>query len=185
MSIINQKILPAIKHMKEFENLMDSPYEFIVLLDSHIAQLKGIVHFAKQYNKKILIHADLVHGLASDEYGAEFLCQEIKPAGILSTRTGVILTAKKKGLIAIQRLFLLDSHALEKHYSILEKNKPDYIEVLPGVMPHIIKEVYQKTNIPIFAGGFIRTIEDVENAIAAGAKAITTTRKEIWEHFTK
>jgi glycerol uptake operon antiterminator len=43
----------------------------------------------------------------------------------------------------------------------VERTRPDYIEVLPGVMPHIIKEVYEKTKIPIFAGGLIRSEEDV------------------------
>lgn len=180
MQQLNQRILPSIKNMKEFEYLMDSHYEYIVLLDSHIAQLKGIIQFAKRHRKKILVHADLVQGLANDEYGAEFLCQEIKPEGILSTRSGVILTAKKKGVLAIQRLFLLDSHALDMSFSLIEKNQPDYIEVLPGVIPHIINEVHERTDIPIFAGGLIRSKNEIEAALQSGATAITTSRKELW-----
>jgi glycerol uptake operon antiterminator len=46
----------------------------------------------------------------------------------------VILKAKQKGVIAIHRMFLIDSHALERSYRLVEKTKPDYIEVLPGTM---------------------------------------------------
>lgn len=74
--------------------------------------------------------------------------------------------------------------ALEMSYSLLERTKPDFIEVLPGVMPDIIKEVHEKTGIPIFAGGLIRSVEDVENALLAGATTVTTSRKELWEHYS-
>ncbi|WP_257348519.1 glycerol-3-phosphate responsive antiterminator [Pseudalkalibacillus decolorationis] len=180
---IQHKILPAVRNMKDFEKLLESPYEYLVLLDSHISQLKSIVQLANRHNKKMLVHADLIHGLKNDEYAAEFLCQEIKVAGLISTRANVILTAKKKGILAIQRLFLLDSSALNKSYVLLERTKPDYIEVLPGVMPNIISEVHNHTGIPIFAGGLIRTIEDVENALTAGATAVTTSRTELWDYY--
>lgn len=180
MDFNRQKILPAARNLKEIEEMIDSDYLYIVLLNSHIGQLKSLVQLAKSKGKKLLLHADLVQGLRNDEYAAQFLCQEIKPAGLISTRKNVILTAKKHGLISIQRLFLLDSIALESSYKLLETTKPDFIEVLPGVMPHIIKEVFEKTGIPIVAGGLIRDRHEVEDALKAGALAVTTSRKELW-----
>ncbi|WP_349409833.1 glycerol-3-phosphate responsive antiterminator [Pseudalkalibacillus sp. SCS-8] len=182
---IDQKILPAVRNMKDFEKLLESPYEYLVLLDSHVSQLKSIVQIATRHNKKVLIHVDLIQGLSNDEYAAEFLCQDIKAAGLISTRTSVIQTAKKKGVLAIQRLFLLDSSALNKSYALLKKTMPDYIEVLPGLMPDIIQEVHEETKIQILAGGLIRTVEDVDSALKAGAKAVTTSRTELWKHYVK
>lgn len=183
MTFQEQKILPAVRNMKDLETLVKSDYKYIVLLDSHIGRLNGIVKYARSVGKKVFLHADLVHGLKSDEYAAEFLCQEVKPDGLISTRTSVIQTAKKKGIIGIQRLFLLDSIALETSYKMIEKANPDFIEVLPGIMPNIITEIKEKTKIPIFAGGLIRTMDDVNLALGAGATAVTTSRKELWENF--
>ncbi|MCM3785486.1 glycerol-3-phosphate responsive antiterminator [Neobacillus mesonae] len=183
MAFHSLPILPAVKSIKELERVLKSPYMYIVLLDSHVAQLKHIVRLAEQHGKKILLHADMINGLKNDEYAAEFLSQEIRPAGLISTRAGVIRVAKQKGLIAIQRVFLLDTIALEKSYLLIEKTQPDYIEVLPGIMPHIIKEVSQRTGIPILAGGLIRTVEDVENAIQAGATFVTTSNRELIAHY--
>lgn len=177
----NQKILPAAKNIKQFEIMLRSHYEYIVLLDTHIGQLGSLIALANSHKKKVLLHADLIQGLRSDEYAAQFLCQTIKPAGLISTRTSVVKEAKKKSLIAIQRLFLLDSHALETSYRLLETFHPDFIEVLPGIMPHVIKEVAEKTNIPLLAGGLIRTREDVQMALDAGAIAVTTSDKQIWD----
>ena len=184
MPFEHQRILPAVRRMKDLEKLLDSSFAYIVLLDSHIAHLKSITDLARSRGKKLLLHVDLVEGLKNDEYAAEFLCQNIRPAGLISTRASVILKAKQNRLLAIQRLFLLDSGALEKSYALLERTQPDYIEVMPGVMPHIISEVRERTGIPIFAGGLIRTVDDVNHALQAGATAVTTSHAELWKHFS-
>lgn len=176
-----QNVLPAVHKLKDVEAVLASPFSYMVLLGGHLGQLKNIVDLANQHGKKVLLHADLIDGLKNDEYAAEFLCQSIRPAGIISTRSSVIGRTKQNGLIAIQRLFLIDSDALERSYTVLDKNRPDFIEVLPGVIPDIISEVKQRSGIPIIAGGLIRTQEHVKQAIEAGASAITTSRKELWK----
>lgn len=171
--------------MKEFELFLKSPYEIGVMLEVHIAQLKNISQMAKQKGKQVIYHMDMIHGIKNDDYATEYICQEYKPFGIISTKSNVILKAKQKGVLAVQRVFLLDSHALEKSYRLVEKTKPDYIEVLPGAMPWMIKEVKERLNTPIFAGGLIRTRKEVENALEAGATAITTSKIELWQNWLK
>lgn len=173
--------MPASSNLKEFEHFLKSPFEIGVMLEVHIAQLKNIHSMAKQYGKKMIYHVDMIQGLKSDDFSTEYICQEFKPYGLISTKSSVILKAKQKGVIAVQRVFLIDSHALEKNYKLIEKTQPDYIEVLPGAMPWMISEVKERVNIPIFAGGLIRTHEEVKNALEAGADAITTSKRELWE----
>ena len=48
-------------------------------------------------------------------------------------------------------------------------------------MPWMIEEIKERLDVPILAGGLIRTEADVENAIKAGAAGITTSRKELWD----
>ncbi|MNT37663.1 Glycerol-3-phosphate responsive antiterminator [compost metagenome] len=183
MAFHGQKILPAARHMKHFEKILKSSYEYAVFLDTHVAQLRNIYSMARDHGKKMLLHADLIQGLKTDDYAVEYLCQDIKPFGLISTRAGVIQKAKQKGVIAIQRLFLLDTLALEKSYALLEKTQPDYIEVLPGIMPEIITEVFERTKIPILAGGLIRSADDVERALAAGASAVTTSNEALIKQY--
>lgn len=177
---IDQRILPAVRNLKEFDELMESCYERIILLHAHIAQVKPLGNRARAFGKKLLMHADLIDGLKSDEYAIDYLAQEVKPEGIITTRNSVILAAKKKGLVCIQRLFLIDTMALESSLSQLERTKPDYVEVLPGIVPHLIEEITVRTQIPVIAGGFIRSGEDVNRAIEAGARSVTTSRKDVW-----
>ncbi|NTU26975.1 glycerol uptake operon antiterminator GlpP [Bacillus tequilensis] len=183
MSFHNQPILPAIRNMKQFDEFLNSSFSYGVILDIHLGQLKGVIREAQKHGKKMMVHVDLIQGIKHDEYGAEFICQDIKPAGIISTRSNVIAKAKQKKIYAIQRLFLLDTSAMEKSMEFIGKHKPDFIEVLPGIVPSLIQEIKEKTGIPIFAGGFIRTEEDVEQALKAGAVAVTTSNTKLWKKY--
>ncbi|WP_226639683.1 glycerol-3-phosphate responsive antiterminator [Priestia flexa] len=183
MSFHGQSVLPAVRDMKQLERFLASEYEHGVLLDNQVGLLRGIMKEVHRHQKKMIIHLDLIHGLKQDEYAVDFLCQELKPAGIISTRTNVILKAKQRGIYAIQRVFLLDSTALKKSYELIKKVEPDFIELLPGIIPSLLKEVAEETGIPVLAGGLIRTEEEVKNAIAAGAAAVTTSNKQLWNTF--
>ncbi|MBM7605908.1 glycerol uptake operon antiterminator [Metabacillus crassostreae] len=178
-----QKIVPAFSSMKQYERFLESEYETGVFLETHISQLNSIHKLAEQHQKKIIYHVDLIHGLKNDDYATEYVCQEYKPYGLISTKSTVIMKAKQKGVVAIQRMFLIDSHALERSYRLVDKTKPDYIEVLPGAMPWMIEEVKKRTKTKILAGGLIRSVAEVEAALEAGADGITTSNKELWDHF--
>lgn len=133
--------------------------------------------------KELLLHADLIAGLKPDEAAAVFLAQQVKPAGIISTRKQVVQAARKHGVLGIQRIFLLDSMALETSFQLLEHAHPDCVEVLPGVIPRAIRRIAERAKVPVFAGGLIETEEDVERALAAGATAVTTSNREMWEAY--
>lgn len=184
MPFHDQKVLPVARTLKQFERLLDSPFEYIVLLEVHVSNLKAVRLEAEKRCKKLIIHADLIQGLKTDNYAADFLCNDIRPAGIISTRSNIIMKAKSKKIIAIQRMFLLDTIALEKSYSLIDQTAPDFIEMLPGVIPELIEEVYKRTGIPIINGGLIRTKKHIDDALAAGAVAVTTSDYQLWESFT-
>ncbi|AVQ99841.1 glycerol-3-phosphate responsive antiterminator GlpP [Oceanobacillus iheyensis] len=173
-------ILPAIRKMKDFDFALETSYESIVFLETRLAQLKSLVEYTKRANKKALVHFDLIQGLRADDYAMEFLLREIKPDGILSTRANVISMARKNNLLAIQRVFLLDSLALEHNIKLINRTKPDCIEVLPGLIPEMINYIQEQTNIPVIAGGLIKTKEEVDMALAAGAIAVSTSNKSLW-----
>ena len=185
MSFSDKKLIPAARTIKQFEQVVKSHFEYIVLLEVHISHLRSLKQEADRFGKKLIIHADLVHGLKTDNFAADYLCNDICPAGIISTRSNIIVKAKSRGIMAIQRVFLIDTIALEKSYSLIEQTAPDYIELLPGIIPEMIAEVYERTGIPVITGGLIRSNEQITLAIEAGAVAVTTSNKELWKRFQK
>ncbi|WP_210366151.1 glycerol-3-phosphate responsive antiterminator [Bacillus sp. REN3] len=183
MSLNGQYIIPAAKNERQYELFLESSYEYGVYLDTNIAHLKPISLQAKEHGKKILIHTDLIQGLKNDEYSTEYICQEMNPFGIISTKPNVIAKAKQRGLMTVQRVFLLDSQALEKSYSIIKKTQADYIEILPGILPDFIKTIAKDISVPILTGGLITKKEEVACALDAGAEAITTSAVSLWKNL--
>ena len=180
MAFGGQRVLPAIKRPRDLERLLPSPFVYLVLLGGRLDGLRPQIELAERHGKKVLLHADLIDGLKNDEYAAEYLCRQIRPAGLISTRMAVLQKAKQGGLLTVQRMFLIDSDALDKSVELAVKTKPDYVEMLPGVLGHLVAEVRERTGIPVVAGGLIRTEEELKGALDAGAVAITTSRAELW-----
>jgi glycerol uptake operon antiterminator len=178
---LEQSVLPAVKSIKEYETLLDSDTHYIILLETRLGLLRKLVKVGQKSGKKIFVHIDLIQGLKADDYGMEYIGQEVKPDGVISTRSHVIHQAKKYNLISVQRLFLIDSQAIEHNVSIIKKAKPDFVEVLPGILPGMIKEIKDRLEVPVIAGGLIRTDEEVEQALSAGASAVSTSQMDLWD----
>ena len=63
----------------------------------------------------------------------------------------------------------------------IDAHRPDFIEVLPGIIPGVIREITEKTTVPLIAGGLIRSKQDVIQALQAGVVAVSTTCRDVWQ----
>ena len=103
--------------------------------------------------------------------------------GILTTKTNMIRPAKDIGLVTVQRFFIVDSHSVDTAVESIRIAKPDVVEIMPGVVCKKIREFSDKVrNTPILAGGLIEFKEDVDNAIEAGATAVSTANRQLWDY---
>ena len=59
----------------------------------------------------------------------------------------------------------------------------DLIELVPGLMPKIIRQVHSLHRTPLTAGGLIRDKEDTVSALSAGAVSISTSCEEAWQEL--
>ena len=89
--------------------------------------------------------------------------------------------AYKNNINVIQRFFILDSLSYEKALQNIKENKIVAAEIMPGLMPKIIKKISSQTNVPIITGGLIKEKEDIINAINSGALSVSTTEVELWD----
>ena len=88
-----------------------------------------------------MVHVDLISGLSPKEVSVEYLKEHTEADGIISTKPSLIKKAKELGMYTILRYFLLDSMAFENIRQQQHIVRPDFIEVLPGVMPRVIKRI--------------------------------------------
>ncbi|MCD8894090.1 glycerol-3-phosphate responsive antiterminator [Mammaliicoccus sciuri] len=177
---MNNHILPAIRSMKDMEKFLKMDYKRCVLLDTHIGHLQGVLEQMKKHQKEVMLHIDLIKGLSNDEAAVEYVIQQYKPHGIISTKSKIIKRAKKLNTLTILRVFILDSTALSRSIELIKQSDPDLVEVLPGVATKVIKEISDKTGKRIIAGGLINTKEEIDLAIESGAQYVTSSDITIW-----
>lgn len=176
-------IIVAVRNPKDIYEAVASDSQIIFLLSGNIYNLKKMVDYVNHAGKYAFVHLDLIKGYAQDNYFIKYLKEEIHPAGIISTRNSLVTRAKQEGLMTVQRLFLLDSSAMDVSISSAKKIKPDAVEILPGLVPKIIQNVKKELTIPIITGGFIETEAEVRSCIEAGAISASTSYKPLWNAF--
>ena len=133
---------------------------------------------AHEHGKAVFVHIDLMKGIGKDKCGVEFLAK-CGADGIISTRASLIKAAKEIGVLTAQRYFALDSQGLESIKEMIASARPDFVEIMPGVIEKVIKK-FADFEIPIIAGGLLETKAEVTAALSSGALAISTGKKELW-----
>ena len=174
-------VIASIRNDADFKYALNSKVAALFILYGDIFNLPRIMKECKKHNKLVFLHIDLIKGIGRDREGIIYLSREELCNGIVSTKSNLITVAKKEGLIAIQRLFLLDSAALKTGEQILKHNQPDAVEILPGIAaPYFIEHVYKELLCPVIAGGLISDKSEIEELFQKGILAISTSRKELW-----
>lgn len=178
--LYDSPVIASVKDAAGLELALRSQCGAVFLLYGSVLELDTLVARVKSTGKAVLVHQDLVDGLAQRDAAVEFIAARTAADGIITTRPALAKRAKALGLLALQRFFLLDSMALENMSRQLEQDCCDLIEVLPGIMPRVIRELSATVRKPIVAGGLIRDKEDVTSALSAGAVGVSSTREDVW-----
>lgn len=178
--LADNPIIAAVKDDQGLGAVLTSSVDVIFLLYGNILNLPELANRVHSAGKAAFVHLDLVEGLTNREIAADFVARSTSAAGIISTKSPLIKRGRELGLVSIQRYFLLDSMALENIERDLARDAADLIEVLPGLMPKMIRRLVKATGKPIIAGGLISDKEDVTGALGAGAVAVSTTNPAVW-----
>ena len=126
-------IIAAVRDDEGLAQCLRTDIQTVFVLYGDICNIPEIVHQIKDAGKIAIVHADLISGLATKEISVDFLRHSTLADGIISTRANMIQRARELNMIAILRVFLIDSMALDSALSA--KNlKPDAIDILPGLM---------------------------------------------------
>lgn len=173
-------VIAAIKDDAGLKRCLDSECQVVFILYGNICNISRIVDTLKEGGKYAMVHADLVQGLGAKEVAIDFLKEHTRADGIISTKSKLVRRAMELGMYGIFRTFIIDSMAVDNTRELLQSFCPDMMEVMPGVMPKIIRILRESADIPIIAGGLISEKKEVLEMFSAGADAISTTKEELW-----
>ncbi|MCG0275408.1 MAG: glycerol-3-phosphate responsive antiterminator [Thermosediminibacteraceae bacterium] len=174
-------IIAAVREIDAVDLALEKPIRCVFILTGDILNIKYPVTHIKKACKRVFLHIDLLEGVSKDAAGLRYVAEEIKPDGIITTRSNLISSAKSMGIFTIQRAFFLDSLAVDTAVRTIRQVEPDAVEVLPGVIPKIIKRMHENIHHPLIAGGLIEDIQEVKEALKAGAWAVSVSKIDLWD----
>lgn len=172
-------IVAAVRSDADLAQCLACDVRVVFVLYGDVCSIASIVDQIKTAGKLAVVHIDLITGLSSKEIAVDFLSKATRADGVISTRPNLIQRAKELGLFTLLRVFIIDSSALASALSARHLC-PDGIDILPGLMPGIIRTVREKTGLCVLTGGLITRKQEILQALDAGAIAISTTDPAVW-----
>ncbi|MFC0472423.1 glycerol-3-phosphate responsive antiterminator [Halalkalibacter kiskunsagensis] len=184
MRLQKQKMIAAIKKPKQIEEAIEKSENLsgVFLLTGTITVIKQYVDQFKAIGLPAFVHVEKVRGLSNDNEGIDFIANYVRPTGIVSTKPSQIIAARKRGLVTIQRVFLIDTEIIENLQSMIDKTNPTMIEIMPARIPSLIPEIKKVTNgLPIITGGLVSSRQHAVEALDYGATALSTSECKLWK----
>jgi glycerol uptake operon antiterminator len=170
----------AIKSGGDLDAALRSSAGAIFLLRGDGLELAPVVRRVHDAGKVAVVHVDLVDGVASDMAGVRWLARCGADA-VISSHGQAVRAVRAEGLIAIQRLLCVSEMAVDLGLAAVARSQPHLVELLPGaILPSVADLVLPHLTVPLLAGGFVRDVDDVRRVMAAGAVAVTTSERTLW-----
>jgi glycerol uptake operon antiterminator len=175
--------IPALRRAEDVDAAFRHNAKLVFFLTGTLYDLRDVCARGESLGMHVFCHLDLVQGIGKDPAGIKWLATEIGVRGVLTTRSTLIRAAKNEGLMAIQRLFMLDSESLRTGLEIIASSRPDAVEILPAlVVPSMARRLPTDKISPFIAGGLVETVAEIESIMAAGALGVSTSKKELWAY---
>jgi glycerol uptake operon antiterminator len=161
------------------EAALASAVSTLFILRGDGLELKPLVRRIHATGKLVAVHLDLVDGLRPDRTAITWLARAGVDA-VISSHGQLMPAIRRERMVAIHRLLLVRRSLLDSGLSAVTRSGADIVEVLPGVILPDVISLLPHLDVPLLAGGFIRTEAEARAALAAGATAVTTSTETLW-----
>ncbi|RAV17902.1 glycerol-3-phosphate responsive antiterminator [Paenibacillus contaminans] len=173
-------VIASITDDDQIAKALTSGVQRVNLMTGTITNLKQIIGQLHDAGKKVYVHIEMVGGIGRDASAIQYLAEVFKVDGIVTTKSNAVAAAKQAGLASIQRIFAIDSAAVDTAIRMIKTCNPDEVELMPGLMPRIIQEMKEKIKQPLIVGGLIRHDEEIKQALASGADYVSIGDVRFW-----
>ncbi len=180
--MVTYPIIAALRNDEDWKFLENSPVSTVYLMYGTLLGLKQAVKRLHILGKNVVVHIELIKGLGQTKEAVAYIADQVRPEGIVTTKGHLIGPVKDVGLWAVLHLFLLDTNAFHTGIQLVKTSRPDAVEIMPGLMPRVVRDLSREIDVPILAAGLIKTYEEVETILNAGAMGVITGTANLWGH---
>jgi glycerol uptake operon antiterminator len=174
-------IIASITEESQIDQAVVCGVKRVNLMTGNINNLGQIVKPLQHAGKQVFVHVEMVGGIGRDAAAIQYLAEAFRIDGIITTKSNAIATARAHGLASIQRFFAIDTAAIETALRMIKTCNPDEVELMPGLMPRIIKDMKQRIKQPLIVGGLIREKQEISSALDSGADYVSIGDAALWQ----
>lgn len=173
-------VVPAVRSLEDVEEARRRGAAAIFFFKGDVFGLREALARCGDSGIPVYVHLDLVEGVGKDAAGIRLL-RELGAAGVVSTRGPLLREARAAGLLAIHRVFMVDSEALRTGTAAVRASEPDLVEVLPGLaVPYVIRELRAAVPHPVIGAGLVTQPEQVAVILRSGAVGVSASARRLW-----
>lgn len=170
----------AITSESHLDTALASSVAIIFILRADGLELAPVVQRIHEAGKLAAIHIDLIDGVRADRSGIAWLARAGVDA-VISSHGQLMRAIQRERMVAIHRLLLVRRGLLDSAFAAVTRSGADIVELIPGVILPEVRDLLPKLEVPLLAGGFIRTVADARAVIGAGAAGVTTSAENLWQ----
>lgn len=174
-------IIPAVRKPEQVAQAVRAHGRIVYLLTGDPENCEAILRPVLEAGKVPIVNLDLLNGFSRDRYAVNYL-KRAGAMGVISTHQDPLRHALSIGLYGIQRTFLLDTGAMEAICNQIRNSNVSALEILPApVAPRMVARVRAiSEDLPLVGGGLIDTLKEVEDLLAKGLSAVSTSNQPMW-----
>lgn len=183
MKQLDESRLPVIASITKPEQIhaaLTSQVERVILMTGDILQMGDMMDKLHLAGKQVYVHVEMVGGIGRDHSAIQYLADTFHIDGIVSTKSNAITAARNAGISSIQRIFAIDTAAVETAIKVIASAQPNEVELMPGLMPRIIGELKARIQRPLIVGGLIRHEKEIQIALGSGADYVSIGDQRFW-----
>ncbi|MDK9659349.1 glycerol-3-phosphate responsive antiterminator [Propionibacterium freudenreichii] len=177
--LAHSPVIPAVSGVDALEGFLDSPTESCLLGGLSVIALQRALTQLIAADIHPSVNLDSLSGLSRDRAGLDWL-QAMGVTGLVTTRLSLLQSAPHYGFLAIQTLVLGGASLVDSALSALESAHAGLALVAPApVLGRLDPAALPKLQ-PFLASGFVRNVDDVDDALAHGAIGVTSSARGLW-----
>lgn len=173
-------VIASITDTEQIAAVLKSGVKRVNLMAGTVNNLKQIIDELHKSGKQVFVHIEMVAGIGRDSASIQYLAEVFRADGIVTTKSNAVAAARQAGILSIQRFFAIDTAAVETAVRMIKTSSPDEVELMPGLMPRVIREVKQKIRQPLIVGGLIRHEGEIQLALESGADFVSIGNSQFW-----
>ena len=145
-------VIASITKLEQIDAAVNSTVERVNLMTGDILKLRDIVNRLHPQAKSVC-SSEMVSGIGRDNSAVQYLADSYKIDGSLRRRR-IRYWLRQAGISSIQRVFAIDTTALRTAVKMIGQARPDEVELMPGLMPRVIRDLKKEIHCPLIVGGF-------------------------------